>query len=227
MTFFLVHMFNILAQQKTPYPFFRPDHHDHFLGEEPEGYGIISCDANQSNIKMHCAHFYSDCNFTPMAVWLDLVPDATGWSLVDTERLHELVYGMYHPRTQYPSVTYFSRNSNRLRAIKALFPHNNITRNGPTSVCRLHLSTGTASTENPLFFAEGSLVTHSSLGDSKSIRAAAERNRQFHIHGSEAFSAAKIYQHVIARKILPWINILCLFIDTVAELQSARQLLEI
>lgn len=162
-----------------------------------------------------------------MAVWLDLVPDATGWSLVDTGRLHELVHGMYHPRTQYPSVTYFSGNTNRLRALKALFPHNNITRSGPTGLCRLHLSTGTASTENPLFFGEGNLVTHSSLGDSKSTKAATEKNRQFHIQGSETLSAAKVYQHAIARTILPWVNILCLFVDTAAELHNARQLLEI
>lgn len=195
--------------------------------EEPEGYEITSYDANWPSIKMHCALFYSDCNFAPMAVWLDLVPDTTGWSLVDSERLHELVHGMYHPRTQYPSVIYFSGNNRRLRALKALFPHNNITRNGPTGVCRLHLSTGTASTQNPLFFAEGSLVTHSSLGDSKSTKAAAGKNRQIHIHGSENFSAANIYQHIIARKILPWTDILCLFVDTVAELKSARRLLEI
>ncbi|KAJ5117867.1 uncharacterized protein N7443_001773 [Penicillium atrosanguineum] len=168
-----------------------------------------------------------DCNSVPMAVWLDLTPNTTGWSLVDTGRLNEVVHGMYHPRTQYPSVVYFSGNGNRLHALRALFPHNNITRNGPSGLCRLHVSTGTASTENPLLFAEGNLFTHSSLGDSKSTRTAAEKSRECRIQGSESFSAANISSHVVARAILPWTNILCLFVDTVAELKGARRLLDI
>ena len=78
-----------------------------------------------------------------MAAWLDLVSDATGWSLVDTGRLEEVVQDMNHPESQFPSFIYFAGNGNRIKALRALFPRNNVTRKGPAGLVRLHLSTTT------------------------------------------------------------------------------------
>jgi len=75
-----------------------------------------------------------------MAAWLDLVHDSTGWALVDTGRMDQIVQDMSHPATQYPSLVYFLGNRNRVPALRSLFPQNNITRRGPAGLARLHLS---------------------------------------------------------------------------------------
>ncbi|KAJ5795906.1 uncharacterized protein N7518_004446 [Penicillium psychrosexuale] len=123
-----------------------------------------------------------------MAAWLDLLSDVTGRSLVDTGRFEEIIQGMSHPNSQYPSFIYFAGNGNRIKALQALFPHNNVTRKGPTGLIRIHLSTTTAHTEHPILFAE-----------------------------SNPFSQAGI---------LPWTQVLCLFVNTISEMQDVQQLLE-
>lgn len=102
-----------------------------------------------------------------MAAWLDLVNEDGVWSLVDTSRLEELVQGMPYPKSQYPCLIYFAGNSTRMKALQALFPQNNVTRKGPAGLIRLHLSTKTAHTENPIIFAESNICSEQSLGDSK------------------------------------------------------------
>jgi hypothetical protein len=68
------------------------------------------------------------------AVWLDLVHESTGWALVDTGRMDQIVQDMSHPTTQYPSLVYFLGNANRVPALRSLFPQNNITRRGPAGL---------------------------------------------------------------------------------------------
>jgi hypothetical protein len=63
-----------------------------------------------------------------MAAWLDLAHNATGWSLVNTGWMDEIVQGIAHPTTQYPSFLSFLGNSNRMVALRSLFPHNNVRR---------------------------------------------------------------------------------------------------
>ncbi|KAE8384152.1 hypothetical protein BDV23DRAFT_191948 [Aspergillus alliaceus] len=96
-----------------------------------------------------------------MVVWLDLVSSPMGWSLIDTGRLDDIVQGMSHPTSQYPSLVYFAGNNKRLVALQSLFPLNNITRRGPAGLARLHLSTTTASTEHPIVFADSGLYVES------------------------------------------------------------------
>lgn len=73
----------------------------------------------------------------PMAAWLDISHDSSGWSLVDTGRFDALVQSMSHPDTQFPALICFAGNGNRVKALRALFPHNNITRRGPAALARL------------------------------------------------------------------------------------------
>ena len=62
-----------------------------------------------------------------MAAWLDLVKENEAWNLVDTNRLEQLVQELPYPKSQYPSLLYFSGNPNRRKALRVLFPYNNIT----------------------------------------------------------------------------------------------------
>lgn len=157
-----------------------------------------------------------------MAAWLDLVHDSTGWALVDTGRMDEIVQDMSHPTTQYPSLVYFLGNGNRVPALRSLFPQNNITRRGPAGLARLHLSTTTASTEHPIWFAESGF--HDSTANHVDGRLApADHHRHYPLPGG---SAMDLKHHIWRRALFPWTSVLCLFVDGAAELQAAHDLLD-
>ncbi|PYH50940.1 FabD/lysophospholipase-like protein [Aspergillus niger CBS 101883] len=97
--------------------------------------------------------------------WLDLTQGATGWSLVDTGRMNEIVQDMSHPATQYSSLISFVGNYNRMLALRSLFPHNNVLRRSSAGVIRLHLSIITAHNEYPIWFAESRLQDLPAVGE--------------------------------------------------------------
>ncbi|KAJ5611997.1 hypothetical protein N7510_005191 [Penicillium lagena] len=162
-----------------------------------------------------------------MAAWLDLVNEEGAWSLVDTSRLEELVQGMPYPKSQYPCLIYFAGNSNRMKALQALFPQNNVTRKGPAGLVRLHLSSKTAHTENPIIFAESNLCPEQSLGDSKWLKDSTKKHRRYTIRDAERSSSpATLQQEVKRQLILPWTHILCLFLDSMSDIKAAQNLLQ-
>ncbi|CAG8426028.1 unnamed protein product [Penicillium salamii] len=162
-----------------------------------------------------------------MAAWLDLVSENEVWNLVDTNRLEELVQELPYPKWQYPSLLYFTGNSNRMKALRALFPYNNITRKGPSGLIRLHLSTNTAHTQSPVLFAESSLNLEHSMGDSKWLKHSTTKHRSFSITGTEGLlPPARLQQEVKRELVLPWTQVLCLFLDSAADIQAARNLLQ-
>jgi hypothetical protein len=160
-----------------------------------------------------------------MAAWLDLVSDSTGWTLVDTGRMDELVQGMSHPSTQFPSVVYFAGNGSRIKALRALFPHNNVTRRGPAGLARLHLSTRTANTQHPVLLVESSLSSVSGVGESGLRRWSSDNLRRYRILQDRSRRVPEIQQQVISQMLLPWTNLFCVFVDTHSELRDACQLL--
>ncbi|KAJ5369970.1 uncharacterized protein N7496_006062 [Penicillium cataractarum] len=162
-----------------------------------------------------------------MASWLDLISEAQGWTLVDTGRLEKLVEGMSHPHSQYPSLILFAGNASRIKALQALFPRNNITRRGPAGFTRLHLSTETAESEQPLLFAEGSLLRHSGLGGSSLCRWPTEKLRRYPIFHGRTSSLRDIKEHVISKLLLPWTQVLCFFVNVAADVQKVYQVLDI
>lgn len=160
-----------------------------------------------------------------MAAWLDLVHDSVGWALVDTGRMDQIVQDMSHPTTQYPSLVYFLGNSNRVPALRSLFPQNNITRRGPAGLARLHLSTTTASTEHPIWFAESGLHDSTANHDDGRV-VSADHHRLYSLPPMTGGSAMDLKYHVWRRALFPWTSVLCLFVDGSAELQAAHDLLD-
>ncbi|CAG8905044.1 unnamed protein product [Penicillium nalgiovense] len=149
-----------------------------------------------------------------MAAWLDLVKENEAWDLVDTNRLEQLVQGLPNPKYQYPSLLYFYGNSNRKKALRALFPYNNITRKGPAGLIRLHLSTKTAHTQNPILFAESGLCLEQSLGDSMWLKNSTTKHQTFSLGGADGtLTPARLQQEVKRQLVLPWTQILCLTMD--------------
>lgn len=162
-----------------------------------------------------------------MAAWLDLVAEDAGWSLLDTGRLEEVTQGMSHPRTQYPFLIHFAGNSNRIKAVRALFPRNNVTRKGPAGLVQLHLSTTTAHTSSPIVFSESGIATKSGHSDSKWPKHSVEKHRKYPLpDGNTSPSSLAERQHeVIRTMVLPWTQILCLFVDSELEREAAQRLL--
>ncbi|KAF9890703.1 hypothetical protein FE257_005569 [Aspergillus nanangensis] len=160
-----------------------------------------------------------------MAAWLDLTHDATGWSLGDTGRMDDIVQSMTHPATQYPSVCSFLGNASRLSALRALFPQNNVTRRGPAGLVRLHLSTTTASTEHPVWFAEASFA-HPPTLDGPFMTPSANRPRQYPVQQGQWETAIDIRDHILTRLVFPWTHVACFFVDGESELNTVSRWLE-
>ena len=133
---------------------------------------------------------------------------------------------MSHAATQYPSLVYFLGNSNRVPALRSLFPQNNITRRGPAGLARLHLSTTTASTEHPIWFAESGFHD-STAGHVEARRASVDPHQHYPLPSIMAGgSVTDLKYHVWRRALFPWASVLCLFVDGSAELQAAHDLLD-
>ena len=161
-----------------------------------------------------------------MAAWLDLIPEADGWSVADSGRLDEIIRGMSHPKTQFPSLVYFAGNGSRIKALRALFPRNNVTRRGPVGMARLHLSTATAHTENPVIFAESDLFTRCGLGDTNMLRYSTRKHQRFHVCPDESSSSTQLQQQIITQMILPWTHVLCLFVNSESEIRTVHRMLQ-
>ena len=161
-----------------------------------------------------------------MAAWLDILSDTTGSYLVDTGRFEEIVQGMSHPNSQYTSLVYFAGNGNRIKALQALFPHNNVTRKGPAGLIRAHLSTATAHTEHPVIFAESNPFSQAGVGDSCLLRWSGDRHRRYPLGLGGSQPLADLQQEVIRYKILPWTQVLCFFVETVSEIRNVQKLLD-
>lgn len=162
-----------------------------------------------------------------MAAWLDVVSDGEGWSLIDTGRLREIVQDMAHPNSQFPFLILFAGNPSRVRALRALFPRNNVTRKGPGGFVRLHLSTATAQKEQPVLFAETDIFTQNGLGDTVSSRYRFKNLRRFHIPvPDKGASVEEVKRKIVANKILPWTKVICFFVSSSSEMANVQRLLQ-
>lgn len=161
-----------------------------------------------------------------MAAWLDLIVDTKGWTLVDTGRLETLVTSMAEPRVQYPSIIYFVGGSSRYPAMQALFPHNNVTRRGPSSFLGLHLSTETANNQYPVLFAEGNFISDVMKGTKSPCRWPNKHLRHYQMK-SKLNSVKDIYQRCISDFLLPWTQVICFFVENLNDTDKVRQFLDI
>ncbi|OJZ88821.1 hypothetical protein ASPFODRAFT_554605 [Aspergillus luchuensis CBS 106.47] len=155
--------------------------------------------------------------------WLDLMQDATGWSLVDTGRMNEIVQDMSHPATQYLSLIFFVGNHNRMLALRSLFPHNNVLRRSSAGAIRLHLSITTAHNEYPICFAESRLQDLPAVGECSKALWKDDVHR-YSIDGTRFPTDLK--GSLLTRLVFPWMHVVCFFVDGLAELERTKSLLE-
>ncbi|KAJ6016582.1 hypothetical protein N7540_011173 [Penicillium herquei] len=159
-----------------------------------------------------------------MAVWLDLVEDNGDWTAVETGRMESLVRELPFPQRQQPSLIYFAGNSNRIKALKAVFPHNNVTRKGPAGLVRLHLGLHTEHTDNPILLAESSLGVEKGIGDSSWLNRLPCEHRKWTIAEARHVSRSALQQDVKRQLLLPWTQMVCLFLDSDGDFRAAESL---
>lgn len=160
-----------------------------------------------------------------MAAWLDILSDAAGRTLVDTGRLEKLVADLSCPESQSPSLVYFAGGDSRVTALQALFPFNNITRRGQAGFVRLHVSTDTARTQHPIFLAEGDLKAGPSSAKNVCLWPT-DRFHRYLIASYQKSFLADIQSQIISDFILPWAQVLCLFVDSVTQMERMKKLLQ-
>ncbi|CAI7631192.1 unnamed protein product [Penicillium pancosmium] len=162
-----------------------------------------------------------------MAAWLDIVREGEDWTLVDTDRLGELVKGMPFPERQYPDLIYFAGHKSRIRALRSFLPQNNVTRKGANGLIRLHIDHKAINTDSPLMIAESSLCLQQSTGDTKWLRHATTKHRKYAISKAGGLSSAESIQEETKRQlVLPWTRVLCLFVESESDLKATQSLLQ-
>ncbi|KAJ5460990.1 uncharacterized protein N7458_002542 [Penicillium daleae] len=161
-----------------------------------------------------------------MAAWLDLVPDVKGWSLIDTGRLQEILQDMSHPESQFPSFIYFAGNGHRMKALRALFTQNNVTRKGPAGLVRLHVSPATVRTESPIIFAESNLGNRTGLGATSVCGQSITNSRRWPIHHALPHEFEDLERAVIRKLLFPWTDIFCTFVDSLSEIENLKMLFQ-
>ncbi|CAI7602506.1 unnamed protein product [Penicillium pancosmium] len=162
-----------------------------------------------------------------MAAWLDIVREGEDWTVVDTDRLGELVKGMPFPERQYPDLIYFAGHKSRIRALRSFLPQNNVTRKGANGLIRLHIDHKAINTDSPLMIAESSLCLQQSTGDTKWLRHATTKHRRYAISKAGGLSSAESIQEEIKRQfVLPWTRVLCLFVESESDLKATQSLLQ-
>lgn len=160
-----------------------------------------------------------------MASWLDLIPEASGCTLIDTGRLERLVDDMPFD-SQPPSFVYFAGDTSRIKALQALFPYNNITRRCQSGFVRLHLITESSLIRQPVLCAEGGL-SGASIPRCNSVSYwPTEKLRRYPLDRPQSWSMADIKSHVVSHFILPWVQVMCFFVDSMSQISKARQILQ-
>ncbi|KAJ5976458.1 hypothetical protein N7481_010165 [Penicillium waksmanii] len=162
-----------------------------------------------------------------MAAWLDIVREGEDWTLVDTDRLGELVKGMPFPERQYPDLIYFAGHKSRIRALRSFLPQNNVTRKGANGLIRLHIDHKAINTDSPLMIAESNLCLQQSTGDTKWLRHATTKHRKYAISkAGDLYSAESIQEETKRQLVLPWTRVLCLFVESESDLKATQGLLQ-
>lgn len=161
-----------------------------------------------------------------MAAWLDIVNEDGSWTLVDTNRLGELVNGMPFPQRQCPDLVYFVGGSGRIRALRSILSQNNVTRKGPVGLVRLHLNHKAVQTDSPLLIAESGWDSTQRTGDTTGLRHATANHRKYAISDAGSTCSTRLIQEEVKRQIvLPWTRVLCLFVQSISDVKAAQRLL--
>ena len=161
-----------------------------------------------------------------MAAWLDIVNEDGSWTLIDTNRLGELVNGMPFPQRQYLDLIYFAGGIGRIRALCSILSQNNMTQKGPADLICLYLNHKAVQTDSPLLIAESGWNSTQHTGDTTGLRYATANHRKYAISDAESTCSTRLIQEEVKRQIvLPWTRVLCLFVQSISDIKAAQRLL--
>lgn len=156
-----------------------------------------------------------------MAAWLALEREIGGWIIADTGRMKKVVHGMGSPSSQRPSVQLFVGGPTKLQALRALNPHNNITRQSNVGFARLHQ----ANVVSPYSI----LVIESGLSPRPQeawSRQKQDMTQRHHVQGSHSRTYQEMRDLLYREFLFPSAHVVCLFAADFGGIAQVKSALE-
>ncbi|KAH2558742.1 hypothetical protein KXV70_004079 [Aspergillus fumigatus] len=156
-----------------------------------------------------------------MAAWLALERETGGWIIADTGRMKKVVHGMGSPSSQRPSVQLFVGGPTKLQALRALNPHNNITRQSNVGFARLH-QTNVVSPYSILVIESGL----SPRPQEAWSRQKQDMTQRHHVQGSHSRTYQEMRDLLYREFLFPSAHVVCLFAADFGGIAQVKSALE-
>lgn len=156
-----------------------------------------------------------------MAAWLALEREIGGWIIADTGRMKKVVHGMGSPSSQRPSVQLFVGGPTKLQALRALNPHNNITRQSNVGFARLH-QTNVVSPYSILVIESGL----SPRPQEAWSRQKQDMTQRHHVQGSHSRTYQEMRDLLYREFLFPSAHVVCLFAADFGGIAQVKSALE-
>ena len=151
------------------------------------------------NIMADCTH----------CTWIQLCGNESNCSFIDHHRFQNLVQSLPDPCNQTPTLLFFLGQKNKDEALRYIFPHNNLKKTKLDGFARIRVDNSTASTKEPILFADADLST-----------TVLDRHRPLICHQEDLIPVQwqcsdmrSVVDHVLARVLFASSNLLVLFAD--------------
>ncbi|KAH8691842.1 hypothetical protein BGW36DRAFT_304357 [Talaromyces proteolyticus] len=154
-----------------------------------------------------------------MAAWLRLESDHGGWSIEDSGQMRSTIRFLKRPCDQFPALVFFLGRSTKKQALRCLLPHNNTTRQGAPGIAKIHLNSVDTDAHHPNLFIDGDLDKPKSVNTAYNVSARVDKSlvRRHRLHRDAGQSHAGLRDYLFRRCILPFVHLLCVFVDDLVE----------
>ncbi|KAF5017192.1 hypothetical protein F66182_10904, partial [Fusarium sp. NRRL 66182] len=152
-----------------------------------------------------------------MESWLHLSSDAGGWCLQDSGRLRHAVHSLESPNEQRPLLVFLVGGLSKRQTLRCFLPHNNTTRQGSFGIANLHLRNSNPTTPYPNIYIDGILETKQRRACPVPRRSKEKLVRQYRIRSTQNQSFTATRDQVFRHCILPFVHVLCIFLDELPE----------
>ena len=161
----------------------------------------------------------------PHVQWLRVRHDETGFVLQYGNRLHNITKTLPRPSMQYPSIVFFIGKSSKSRALRALYPQNEISNCRKSGIANICVDSTTENEEHPVLLAEcyPDYTQTKSRGGKETCHDTSSHSVTWSDVENGGPKRQELIDHVQARLLLLFIDVLCLFaydyggLDAVAE----------
>lgn len=145
--------------------------------------------------------------------WLELDGLDPHWAIINPDRLTQILTDLAHPDRQCPSIVLFIGKRRKVAALRAIFPHNNVSRRAAHGVANLTVDTSTLASDHPLLLADstpGAPCTNQ-IGSWNGCH----ENLRHKIRAERGILLRRAVQCTVVNLIRPLCHAVCIFTDDV------------